>query len=89
MERSRENSAENSASHVARTASEAAVTAAQRVGESLDQGRAALADVQAVVSERSRECMQQTDMFVRDNPWQAVGIAAGIGMVLGLLMARR
>jgi len=26
---------------------------------------------------------------VRANPWQAVGVAAGIGLVLGLLISRR
>jgi ElaB/YqjD/DUF883 family membrane-anchored ribosome-binding protein len=26
---------------------------------------------------------------VRGNPWQAIGIAAGIGLVLGVLMSRR
>jgi len=26
---------------------------------------------------------------VRENPWAAVGIAAGIGLVVGILMARK
>jgi ElaB/YqjD/DUF883 family membrane-anchored ribosome-binding protein len=26
---------------------------------------------------------------VRENPWQSVGIAAGIGLVVGMLLARR
>ena len=45
--------------------------------------------MQAIVTERTRECVRSTDLYVRDNPWQAVGIAAGVGVILGLLMARR
>ncbi|HET9446091.1 MAG TPA: hypothetical protein VFO35_07520 [Steroidobacteraceae bacterium] len=26
---------------------------------------------------------------MRDNPWQSVGIAAGVGLLVGLLLARR
>jgi len=68
---------------------EAAATAAQAVGESLEQGKAALADMQTVLAERSRECMHATETYVRENPWQAVGLAAGLGLLIGLLMNRR
>jgi ElaB/YqjD/DUF883 family membrane-anchored ribosome-binding protein len=33
--------------------------------------------------------MRTTDLYVRDNPWQAVGIAAGLGLIVGLLLRRR
>jgi ElaB/YqjD/DUF883 family membrane-anchored ribosome-binding protein len=72
-----------------RNVGEAAVSAAERVGQSLDQGRAALNELQTAIAEKTRECMETTDVYVRNNPWQAVGIAAGVGMVLGLLMSRR
>jgi ElaB/YqjD/DUF883 family membrane-anchored ribosome-binding protein len=29
-----------------------------------------------------------TDSYVRDNPWQVVGIAAVVGIVLGVMMTR-
>jgi len=32
---------------------------------------------------------KQLDTQVRENPWAAVGIAAGIGLVVGILMARK
>jgi ElaB/YqjD/DUF883 family membrane-anchored ribosome-binding protein len=59
------------------------------MGETLEQGRAALADMQAMLAERTRECARTADSYVRDNPWQAVGIAAGLGLVIGLLLRRR
>ena len=30
-----------------------------------------------------------TDEFVHINPWKSIGIAAGVGMVIGLLISRR
>ena len=89
MDRSREEGSSQGAGATARTAGEVAATAAQRMGETLEQGRAALADMQALVTERTREYARSADTYVRDNPWQAVGIAAGIGLVIGLLMGRR
>ena len=35
------------------------------------------------------EAVKATEAYVRENPWQAVGIAAGVGLVLGLLISRR
>ena len=29
------------------------------------------------------------DLFVRDISWQAVGVAAAVGLLLGLLLSRR
>jgi ElaB/YqjD/DUF883 family membrane-anchored ribosome-binding protein len=33
--------------------------------------------------------MDTTDAYVRTNPWRAVGISAGIGALVGFLIARR
>ena len=32
---------------------------------------------------------KQLDSHVRENPWAAVGVAAGIGVIIGILMARK
>ena len=32
---------------------------------------------------------RQLDSQVREHPWAAVGIAAGIGLIVGILMARK
>jgi ElaB/YqjD/DUF883 family membrane-anchored ribosome-binding protein len=31
----------------------------------------------------------QTEVYMRENPWQSVGIAAGVGLLIGLLLSRR
>ncbi|MHC1769500.1 MAG: YqjD family protein [Verrucomicrobiia bacterium] len=89
MDQSSDNNAEQPAESVAHTAGEAAAAATQRVTESFDQGKQALVDMQSVLTERTRECLQSTEMYVRQNPWQAIGLAAGAGLVIGLLMGRR
>ena len=39
---------------------------------------------QETVKAKSKEAITATDEYVRDNPWNAVGIAAGVGFLLGL-----
>jgi ElaB/YqjD/DUF883 family membrane-anchored ribosome-binding protein len=40
-------------------------------------------------SEKAREAAREIDEQVRKNPWAAVGIAAGVGILLGLLLSRK
>jgi len=60
-----------------------------RAEESVRQAKARLANVEEQALERARELAGDADEYVRGNPWQAVGIAAGVGLLLGLLMSRR
>ncbi len=60
-----------------------------RAEESVRQAKARLADVEDEALQRARAIAEEADEYVRDNPWQVVGIAAGIGLVLGLLIGRR
>ena len=39
--------------------------------------------------DRARDAARATDDYVHDNPWQAVGAAAAVGFVVGMLMTRR
>ena len=38
--------------------------------------------------EGARQVSKTTDTYVRDNPWQVVGIAAAIGIAVGFLVTR-
>lgn len=60
-----------------------------RAEESLRQARVRLTEVEAEALKRAREVADATEEYVRDNPWQSVGIAAGAGLLLGLLISRR
>ena len=48
-----------------------------------------LGDAERVLTEKTKQAARVTDDYVRDNPWQAVGIAAMAGLVLGILISRR
>jgi ElaB/YqjD/DUF883 family membrane-anchored ribosome-binding protein len=60
-----------------------------RAEESVRQAKVRLEGVQQEALEHARVLAGEADQYVRGNPWQAVGVAAGIGLVLGLLMSRR
>jgi len=60
-----------------------------RAEESLRQAKARLGSLEDEALRRAREVADATDEYVRDNPWQSVGIAAGVGLLVGLLLARR
>src|ERR1700746_3515427 len=62
--------------------------ARQKIEQSLIEGKKALADAEQVVIKKSKECAEIADDYVRENPWSAVGIAAGMGVLLGLLIRR-
>lgn len=60
-----------------------------RLQDHLNNAKASLADAQAVVVDRAKQVGRATDDYVHDNPWRSVGVAAGIGFIVGLLIGRR
>ena len=50
---------------------------------------AKLAEAEEALMVRTREAARMTDEFVHDKPWHAIGIAAGVGLVVGMLIGRR
>ena len=57
--------------------------------ESLRQARARVNEMEQQALRAAREMADATEEYVRDNPWQSVGVAAGVGLLLGLLIGRR
>lgn len=60
--------------------------ARQKIEQSLIEGKKALADAEKTLVMKSKEAADVADDYVRENPWNAVGIAAGVGLILGLLI---
>ena len=60
----------------------------QRLEKKLEEGRRVLSEQQRVFLEKAEEARISTEAYVRENPWSTVGIAAGVGLVLGLLLRR-
>ena len=70
-------------------AGEQIAVARERIQDSLQQAKVKLAEADAIVRERAKQAARDTDEYVHENPWRAVGVAAGIGLLLGLILGRR
>jgi ElaB/YqjD/DUF883 family membrane-anchored ribosome-binding protein len=60
-----------------------------RVQSTLDRAKTSLGEFQTVAVERAKAASKATDDYVHDNPWQSIGVAAGVGVLIGLLLSRR
>ena len=58
-------------------------------GERMDEIRARTEESLRAARERLEGVGSRLNDEVREHPWAAVGIAAGIGLVLGILLARK
>jgi len=57
-----------------------------------EQAEATIADLRkrlASLERQVRDRARDVDDYVRDNPWQAVAMAGGVALLLGLIMGRR
>jgi ElaB/YqjD/DUF883 family membrane-anchored ribosome-binding protein len=69
--------------------SDQAVKARARTQESLRVARARMTEMQHELMARARASAKAADEYVHENPWPAVGAAAGVAFVIGLLIGRR
>ena len=70
-------------------AGEKVSAARERIQASLASAKIKLSDAERAALEKAKEAAKATDEFVHDHPWKAVGIAAGVGLLIGLLIGRR
>ena len=61
----------------------------QQIHDSLLRARETLRLTEDSVRERGKAAVTATEDYVQANPWQSVGIAAGVGFLIGLLATRR
>ena len=60
-----------------------------RIKEGLDAAKLKLGPMAEEAAEHARDSMRAADGYVREHPWNAVGIAVLAGIALGLLIGRR
>lgn len=48
-----------------------------------------LAEVGTLVRDKTKVVATTTDDYVHDHPWGAIGVSAGIGIIIGILIGRR
>lgn len=60
-----------------------------RMRSAIDEGRSTYERLRHRVADTASEKVHEADDYVRTHPYHAVGIAAGIGALIGLLVSRR
>ena len=77
--------AENLAKATAGDLGEKVREARPRLTSSIESARESYADVEA----KAREGAQATDKIIRQHPYESLGIAFGVGLLIGVLVTRR
>ena len=60
-----------------------------RAEESLQTARTRMKSITQAAEAQALEAAREVNKQVHDNPWTAVGVAAGLGLVLGIVLGRR
>jgi ElaB/YqjD/DUF883 family membrane-anchored ribosome-binding protein len=60
-----------------------------KVKIALAAARSAVSDTATQLRGRAQQVGKRTDGYVRENPWQVIGIAAVIGLAVGIVASRR
>lgn len=74
------------------TADEAGEDAANlrsRVQQRMNQARGELVQLQVAAVAKAKAAGHVADEFVHENPWKSIGMAAGVGLIIGMLVGRR
>jgi ElaB/YqjD/DUF883 family membrane-anchored ribosome-binding protein len=70
-------------------AGEEAVKLRERLQVRLSGTKERLADLQHAAVEKAKEAGHVADDFVHEKPWVSIGVAAGVGLIVGMLIGRR
>jgi ElaB/YqjD/DUF883 family membrane-anchored ribosome-binding protein len=55
----------------------------------LDQAISVAHDLQEAAVRKGRKIVHDTDEYVHEQPWRSIGIAGAIGLIIGMLVAKR
>lgn len=70
-------------------AGEKASATRAKIEERLLDARRRLSEVETTIVAKTRDAAKATDEMVHEHPWKAVGVAAAVGFLLGMLVHRR
>ena len=87
--RSEISDAEEMLSATADQAGEKMTRLRSRIENRLREAKFRLIDAEEALMARTREAAHAADSYVHESPWTAIGVAAGVGVLVGLLLGRR
>jgi ElaB/YqjD/DUF883 family membrane-anchored ribosome-binding protein len=61
----------------------------EKLNETVHQAKVTLSRLEQDAIDRGRHAAQATNEYVHEHPWTSVGVAAAIGLVIGMLASRR
>ena len=56
-----------------------------KVGAQMDTAKQKFGEIQSTVQDGAKLAMNETDAYVRGNPWTAIGVGVAVGAVIGYL----
>jgi len=69
-------------------AGEKASVVRERIQENVNAVKLRLASAEEDAVEQAKQAAKVTDEYVHDNPWTAIGVAASVGVIIGMLIGR-
>lgn len=69
--------------------SDKAKDARQRLEESVDEAKDKLRDLEGAVKDKAIEGAKETDRVIREHPYESIGLAFGVGVLIGILLNRK
>lgn len=75
--------------HAAGDASKGYTDARERLDNSVKRARERIGSAEAALRDSAREASRSADGYVREHPWESIAVGAGVGLLLGILLARR
>lgn len=55
----------------------------------LDNAVGKAQEIQTAALETGKEMAESADTYVQENPWKSVALSAGVGVLIGMLIARK
>jgi ElaB/YqjD/DUF883 family membrane-anchored ribosome-binding protein len=59
-----------------------------KAGESIRAVKSSIEEAENAIEIKSKAAIKATDVYVHENPWQSIGVAASLGFVIGWLTRR-
>ena len=57
--------------------------------ETISDAKKKISSFESDLADKAKVVAEGADDFVRRNPWEAIGVAAGLGLLIGLFIRRR
>ncbi len=61
----------------------------ERLETRLSEARTQLHELEGVVKEKAVEGAKETDRVIREHPYESLGVAFGLGILLGAILSRK